>query len=42
VLVLLVGMQPDFGTILVIVPLATLMFFFAGANVRYLFLLFIL
>lgn len=42
VLVLLVGMQPDFGTILVIVPLATLMFFVAGANVRYLFLLFIL
>lgn len=35
--VLLVGMQPDFWTILVIVPLSVIMFFVAGANVRYLF-----
>lgn len=42
VLVLLVGAQPDFGTILVIVPLSFMMFFMAGANVRYLLLLFLL
>jgi len=38
--VLLVGAQPDFGTILVIVPLSFIMFFLAGANIRYLLLLF--
>lgn len=42
VLVLLVWAQPDFGTILVIVPLSFMMFFIAGANVRYLLLLFFL
>ncbi len=41
-IVILVGAQPDFGTILVIVPLAFMMFFIAWANVRYLFLLFFL
>ncbi len=42
VIVLLVGAQPDFGTILVIVPLSFMMFFMAGANVKYLLLLFVL
>lgn len=42
VLVLLVWAQPDFGTILVIVPLSFMMFFIAWANVRYLLLLFLL
>ena len=42
VLVLLVWAQPDFWTILVIVPLSFMMFFIAGANVRYLLLLFTL
>lgn len=40
VIVLLVGAQPDFGTILVIVPISFMMFFIAGANVRYLLLMF--
>lgn len=35
--VLLVWLQPDFWTILVIVPLSVIMFFVAGANVRYIF-----
>lgn len=39
---LLVWAQPDFGTILVIVPISFMMFFVAGANVKYLSLLFIL
>lgn len=38
--VLLVGAQPDFGTILVVVPVSFIMFFMAGANVRYLLLMF--
>jgi len=38
--VLLVWAQPDFWTILVIVPLSFIMFFLAWANIRYLFLLF--
>lgn len=42
VIILLVWAQPDFGTILIIVPLSFIMFFIAGANVRYLFLLLIL
>ncbi|MDD3302199.1 MAG: putative peptidoglycan glycosyltransferase FtsW [Candidatus Gracilibacteria bacterium] len=33
--VFLVGLQPDFGTIMLMVPVATLMFFVAGANVKY-------
>ena len=40
VIVLLVWAQPDFGTILVVVPVSFMMFFIAGANVRYLALLF--
>ena len=39
IIILLVGAQPDFGTILVIVPLSCIMFFIAWANVRYLFVL---
>ncbi len=38
-IVLLVWAQPDFGTILVIVPLSFMMFFIAGANIRHLLLL---
>lgn len=41
-LVLIIGMQPDFGTILVIVPLSVIMFFVAWANVRYIFWMFVL
>lgn len=33
---MLVALQPDFGTILVIVPLSVMIFFIAGANVKYL------
>jgi cell division protein FtsW len=36
VILVLVGAQPDFWTILVVVPMATMMFFIAGANVKYL------
>ncbi|MCD5380345.1 putative lipid II flippase FtsW [Candidatus Gracilibacteria bacterium] len=32
----IVGLQPDFGTVLVIAPVSVIMFFLAGANVRYL------
>ena len=35
-IVLLVGLQPDFGTILVIVPVSVIMFFYAGANIKHL------
>ncbi|QFR39226.1 cell division protein FtsW [Candidatus Gracilibacteria bacterium 28_42_T64] len=38
----LVGLQPDFGTIMVIVPISVIMFFYAGANIKYLGILFIL
>lgn len=41
-LIILIWLQPDFWTILTIVPLAVIMFFAAGANVRYLFILVIL
>jgi len=41
VVLLLVGAQPDFGTILVIVPISFMMFFFAWANVKYLSLMFL-
>ncbi|MDQ7009233.1 MAG: putative peptidoglycan glycosyltransferase FtsW [Candidatus Gracilibacteria bacterium] len=34
--VIIVGLQPDFGTVMVITPIAFVMFFLAGANVRYL------
>lgn len=36
VFVWIVGSQPDFGTVMVIVPVSVIMFFLAGANVRYL------
>jgi len=36
VVLLLVWAQPDFGTILVVVPISFMMFFFAWANVKYL------
>lgn len=39
-IVLLVWAQPDFWTILVVVPVACIMFFMAWANVKYLFSLF--
>lgn len=39
---LLVWLQPDFWTIMVIIPVSVIMFFMAWANIRYLFLLFIL
>jgi cell division protein FtsW len=39
VVVMLVGAQPDFGTILVVVPVSFMMFFVAGANVKHLFLM---
>lgn len=35
-LIFLIGSQPDFGTIMVIIPIAFIMFFMAGWNVRYL------
>jgi cell division protein FtsW len=35
-IVLLVGLQPDFGTILVVVPVSALMFFYAWANIKHL------
>lgn len=40
--VILVWAQPDFWTILVVVPVSFIMFFLAGANVRYLALLFVM
>lgn len=42
VVLILVWAQPDFGTILVVVPIAFMMFFFAWANVKYLLLMFIM
>jgi cell division protein FtsW len=42
VIVFLVWAQPDFGTILVIVPIAFMMFFIAWANIRYLLLMFVM
>jgi len=41
-IVFLVWAQPDFGTILVIVPISFMMFFIAWANIRYLLLMFIM
>lgn len=35
-IVLLVGLQPDFWTILVIVPVSAIMFFYAWANIKHL------
>ncbi|MDD4151904.1 MAG: putative peptidoglycan glycosyltransferase FtsW [Candidatus Gracilibacteria bacterium] len=40
--VLLIALQPDFGTILLLVPLSVLIFFRAGANVKYLGILFLM
>lgn len=42
VILLLVGMQPDFWTIMVVIPMSVMMFFIAWANVRYLLILAIL
>ena len=42
VILILVWAQPDFWTILVVVPVTFMMFFIAGANVRYLLLLLVL
>jgi cell division protein FtsW len=41
VVLLLVGAQPDFGTILVVIPVAFMMFFIAWANIKHLLLLLI-
>jgi cell division protein FtsW len=38
IIVLLVWLQPDFWTILVIVPVAVIMFFYAWANIKHLFI----
>lgn len=35
-IVLLVWLQPDFGTILVVVPVSAIMFFYAGWNIKHL------
>ena len=40
--VILVWLQPDFWTILVIVPISIIMFFYAWANIKYLWILFIM
>lgn len=42
IILLLVWLQPDFGTIMVVVPMAVMMFFISGANVKYLLILGIL
>ncbi len=39
---LLIALQPDFGTILILVPLSVIIFFSAWANVKYLFSLIIM
>lgn len=41
-IIILVGAQPDFWTILVVVPVSFIMFFLAGSNVKYLALLFLI
>jgi len=42
ILLVIIWLQPDFWTIMVILPVSTIMFFIAWANVRYLFIFFIL
>ncbi len=42
IILLLVWMQPDFWTIMVVIPMSVMMFFIAWANVRYLLILWIL
>lgn len=37
----LLALQPDFGSILIVVPVSFMMFFIAGANIKYLFSLFL-
>ena len=39
IILLLVWMQPDFGTIMVVIPVAVMMFFIAWANMKYLLVL---
>ncbi|PID87368.1 stage V sporulation protein E [Candidatus Gracilibacteria bacterium] len=39
---LLVGLQPDFGTIMVIIPVSVIMFFIAGANIKHILIITIL
>lgn len=36
VMVLPIAAQPDFGTLIIMIPVATMMFFFAGANMKHL------
>ena len=42
IILVLVGLQPDFWTIMVVIPLSVMMFFIAWANMRYLLILWIL
>lgn len=42
IILILVGLQPDFWTIMVVIPMSVMMFFIAWANMRYLLILFIL
>lgn len=35
VIVLLVGLQPDIGTLIIIMPISVIMFFIAGGNIKY-------
>lgn len=39
---LLLAMQPDFWSILIVIPVAFMMYFLAGANIKYMFLMFFL
>jgi len=41
-ILILVGAQPDFWTILVVIPVAFMMFFMAWANIKYLLVLFLM
>jgi cell division protein FtsW len=40
--IILVWLQPDFGTIMVIVPVSVIMFFYAWANIKHLLIMFLL
>ncbi|MDD3120179.1 MAG: FtsW/RodA/SpoVE family cell cycle protein [Candidatus Gracilibacteria bacterium] len=40
--VLLLGLQPDFGSILIIVPVSILLFYFGGGNTKYIFITFLI
>jgi len=42
IVLILVWLQPDFWTIMVIIPISVIMFFYAGANIKHLLILLIL